>query len=51
MNPTGLEQPDNPDAKIKFLAAEVLHGVCGLVYVGNRFANELGMQEYVMREM
>ena len=24
---TGLEKPDNPDAKIKFPAAEVLHGV------------------------
>ena len=53
VHPTGLEQPDNPDAKIKFLAAEVLCGVCGLVYdaLGNRFANELGMREDVTREM
>ena len=51
VHPTGLEQPDNPDAKIKFLAEEVLRGVCGLVNVGNRFANELGRREYVTREM
>ena len=48
-DPTGLVKPDDPDAKIKFLAAEVLRGVGGLVLDahGNRFANELGRQDYV----
>ena len=46
-------KPDNPDTKIKFLAAEVLRGVWGLVFdvLRNRFANELGRREYVTGEM
>ena len=38
---TGLVKPDDPDAKIKFLAAEALRGIGGLVFdaLGNRFAN------------
>merc|ERR1712032_1007476 len=41
------------DAKIKFLAAEALRGVGGLVLdaEGNRFANELGRRDYVTGEM
>merc|ERR1712127_1133546 len=51
--PTGLVKPDDPDAKIKFLAAEALRGVGGLVLNrdGERFANELGRRDYVTGEM
>merc|ERR1719243_112865 len=44
VHPTGLVKPDEPDAKIKFLAAEALRGVGGVVIDANgkRFANELG---------
>merc|ERR1712061_64562 len=51
--PTGLVKPDDPDAKIKFLAAEALRGVGGLVLDANgkRFANELGRRDYVTGEM
>merc|ERR1712050_506220 len=53
VHPTGLVKPDDPDAKIKFLAAEALRGVGGLVLeaTGNRFANELGRRDYVTGEM
>merc|ERR1719439_422474 len=49
VHPTGLVKPDDPDAKVKFLAAEALRGVGGLVFdaKGNRFANELGRRDYV----
>ena len=53
VHPTGLVKPVDPDAKIKFLAAEALRGVGGLVFdaLGNRFANELGRRDYVTGEM
>jgi len=53
VHPTGLVKPDDPDAKIKFLAAEALRGVGGLVFdaSGNRIANELGRRDYVTGEM
>jgi len=53
VHPTGLVKPDDPDAKIKFLAAEALRGVGGLVLNadGQRFANELGRRDYVTGEM
>merc|ERR1719163_1967080 len=53
VHPTGLVKPDEPDAKIKFLAAEALRGVGGLVLNadGKRFANELGRRDYVTGEM
>jgi len=53
VHPTGLVKPDDPDAKIKFLAAEALRGVGGLVLnaSGERFANELGRRDYVTGEM
>jgi len=53
VHPTGLVNPSDPDAKIKFLAAEALRGVGGLVFdaQGNRFANELGRRDYVTGEM
>jgi succinate dehydrogenase/fumarate reductase flavoprotein subunit len=49
VHPTGLVKPDDPDAKIKFLAAEALRGVGGLVLnkSGERFCNELGRRDYV----
>jgi len=53
VHPTGLVNPDDPDAKIKFLAAEALRGEGGLVLdaKGNRFCNELGRRDYVTGEM
>jgi len=53
VHPTGLVKPDEPDAKIKFLAAEALRGVGGLIIDSNgkRFANELGRRDYVTGEM
>merc|ERR1711972_732131 len=53
VHPTGLVKPDDPDAKVKFLAAEALRGVGGLVFDkdGKRFANELGRRDYVTGEM
>merc|ERR1719262_2088537 len=53
VHPTGLVKPDDPDAKVKFLAAEALRGVGGLILdgEGNRIANELGRRDYVTGEM
>merc|ERR1712196_205348 len=53
VQPTGLVKPDDPDAKVKFLAAEALRGVGGIVLDANgkRFANELGRRDYVTGEM
>merc|ERR1719230_926999 len=53
VHPTGLVKPDDPDAKVKFLAAEALRGVGGLILNknGKRFANELGRRDYVTGEM
>merc|ERR1719486_1383928 len=53
VHPTGLVKPDEADAKIKFLAAEALRGVGGIVLDkdGHRFANELGRRDYVTGEM
>merc|ERR1711990_297106 len=53
VHPTGLVKPDDADAKIKFLAAEALRGVGGLIFNkdGRRFANELGRRDYVTGEM
>lgn len=53
VHPTGLVNPKDPDAKVKFLAAEALRGVGGLIFDadGNRFCNELGRRDYVTGEM
>jgi len=53
VHPTGLVKADDPDAKIKFLAAEALRGVGGIIIDANgkRFANELGRRDYVTGEM
>lgn len=49
VHPTGLVDPKDPDAKVKFLAAEALRGCGGLLLdgEGNRFADELGHRDYV----
>jgi flavocytochrome c len=49
VHPTGLVHPEEPEAKVKFLAAEALRG-CGGVLLdgdGKRFCNELGRRDYV----
>ncbi|ORY86711.1 FAD binding domain-domain-containing protein [Leucosporidium creatinivorum] len=53
VHPTGLVDPQEPDAKVKFLAAEALRGVGGLLLdaEGNRFADELGHRDYVTQRM
>lgn len=53
VHPTGLVHPDEPDAKVKFLAAEALRGVGGIMVDANgkRFADELGRRDYVSGEM
>ena len=53
VHPTGLVHPDEPNAKVKFLAAEALRG-CGGILIdrnGNRFCDELGRRDYVTGEM
>ncbi|KAI8999227.1 FAD binding domain-containing protein [Gaertneriomyces semiglobifer] len=49
VHPTGLVDPKEPDAKVKFLAAEALRGVGGLLLDanGHRFCDELGHRDYV----
>merc|ERR1712100_671950 len=53
VHPTGLVKPDDADAKVKFLAAEALRGVGGVLIDrdGKRFANELGRRDYVTGRM
>ena len=53
VHPTGLIHPDEPDAKVLFLAAEALRGVGGLILdrEGQRFCNELGRRDYVSAKM
>mmetsp|Transcript_50774 Transcript_50774/g.115420 ORF Transcript_50774/g.115420 Transcript_50774/m.115420 type:complete len:492 (+) Transcript_50774:81-1556(+) len=53
VHPTGLVHPEEPDSKIKFLAAEALRGVGGILLDknGKRFANELGRRDYVTGRM
>merc|ERR1719486_1422321 len=53
VHPTGLVKPDDADAKVKFLAAEALRGVGGVLIdkEGYRFANELGRRDYVTGQM
>jgi len=53
VHPTGLIHPDEPDAKVKFLAAEALRGVGAILLDSNgrRFCNELGTRDYVTGEM
>ncbi|EIW82562.1 Flavocytochrome c [Coniophora puteana RWD-64-598 SS2] len=49
VHPTGLVDPNEPDAKVKFLAAEALRGVGGLLLDnnGDRFVDELQHRDFV----
>ncbi|EKM54168.1 uncharacterized protein PHACADRAFT_257822 [Phanerochaete carnosa HHB-10118-sp] len=49
VHPTGLVDPNDPEAKVKFLAAEALRGVGGLLLdnQGQRFVDELQHRDYV----
>lgn len=49
VHPTGLVDPNEADAKVKFLAAEALRGVGGLLLdnTGARFVDELQHRDYV----
>jgi succinate dehydrogenase/fumarate reductase flavoprotein subunit len=49
VHPTGLVDPNEPESKVKFLAAEALRGVGGLLLDrdGNRFVDELQHRDYV----
>ncbi|EDQ90140.1 uncharacterized protein MONBRDRAFT_18701 [Monosiga brevicollis MX1] len=53
VHPTGLVDPREPDAKVKWLAAEALRGSGGLLLDarGQRFCNELGKRDYVSGRM
>ncbi|KAF4731018.1 hypothetical protein FOZ62_021507, partial [Perkinsus olseni] len=53
VHPTGLVNPKDPDSKVKFLAAEALRGVGGILLDSNgkRFVNELHRRDYVSNTM
>ncbi|KAI0239578.1 Osmotic growth protein, partial [Massospora cicadina] len=53
VHPTGLVDPKEPNAKVKFLAAEALRGVGGLLLngEGKRFVDELQHRDFVTGEM
>jgi succinate dehydrogenase/fumarate reductase flavoprotein subunit len=49
VHPTGLVHMDDPDNRVKFLAAEALRGEGGIILDrdGKRFCNDLGTRDYV----
>lgn len=48
IHPTGFIQPAEPQARVKFLAAEMLRGEGGiLLHRGKRFVNEMETREHV----
>lgn len=53
IHPTGLVDPEEPDAKVRFLAAEALRGVGGILLDkdGQRFCDDLGKRDYVSGRM
>ncbi|TCD66718.1 hypothetical protein EIP91_001011 [Steccherinum ochraceum] len=53
VHPTGLVDPSESDAKVKFLAAEALRGVGGLLLdnEGKRFVDELQHRDFVTGKM
>ncbi|WVQ83224.1 hypothetical protein IAT38_005363 [Cryptococcus sp. DSM 104549] len=53
VHPTGLVDPKDPEAKVKFLAAEALRGVGGLLLdnTGSRFVDELQHRDFVTGKM
>jgi len=53
VHPTGFVDPNNPNARTKFLAPELLRGAGGIMIneTGNRFCNELGYRDYVSSQI
>eukprot|EP00286_Rhodomonas_abbreviata_P011851 CAMPEP_0181322778 /NCGR_PEP_ID=MMETSP1101-20121128/19412_1 /TAXON_ID=46948 /ORGANISM="Rhodomonas abbreviata, Strain Caron Lab Isolate" /LENGTH=657 /DNA_ID=CAMNT_0023430719 /DNA_START=26 /DNA_END=1999 /DNA_ORIENTATION=- len=53
VHPTGLVDPSEPEAKVKFLAAEALRGSGGILLDrdGNLFCDPLGKRDYVSGRM
>lgn len=53
VHPTGMVHPNEPDAKVKFLAAEALRGAGGIVIdnQGHRFVDELQRRDHVTGKM
>jgi predicted heme/steroid binding protein len=53
VHPTGLVDPNEPDCKVKFLAAEALRGVGAILLnkAGERFVDELGHRDFVTGEI
>jgi flavocytochrome c len=53
VHPTGLVDPNEPDSKLKFLAAEALRGCGGLILDrnGKRFVDELQKRDHVSGRM
>lgn len=53
VHPTGLVHMDDPDNRVKFLAAEALRGEGGIIIDkdGKRFCNDLGTRDYVTSSM
>lgn len=52
VHPTGFILPSDSDARVKFLAAEMLRGEGGiLLREGRRFVNEMETREHVSREI
>ncbi|KUI56183.1 Fumarate reductase 2 [Cytospora mali] len=48
IHPTGFVMPSDPQARVKFLAAEMLRGEGGiLLHKGKRFVNEMNTREHV----
>lgn len=48
IHPTGFVQPSDPQARVKFLAAEMLRGEGGiLLHHGKRFVNEMGTRAHI----
>merc|ERR550514_353148 len=53
VHPTGFVKPDDPEVKLKFVAAELLRGVGGILLdsTGKRFVNELDTKDKVTNAM
>jgi len=53
VHPTGFIDPNDLNAKTKFLAPELLRGVGGIMIneTGDRFCNELGYRDYVSTQI
>lgn len=53
VHPTGLVHPEDPQAKVKWLAAEALRGTGGIMLDANakRFCNEVGRRDYCTAQM